>query len=436
MTKPVNREQMVAIARRMGYKGPMSKFGEFLMSSPKQNYSTGGLVTDPNNIPVAPTGKAGGGTTGTSSTSVTSTASTVPTATLPAPNTNVTPVVVNGVEQRGEQFIPQGSGQLTDPLYVDPTATAEQTKAAAPTPVGTATYDASLTQPSVEQVVGNYQYATGTVDPNSTVQGQMSNLMQDFEDGTPAWAAGAMRAADAQSLARGLGSSSMAAAATTQAAMEAALPIAMQDANAYLQMQFLNMNNEQQALMLANQTRTQALFTDAAAENAAKQFNATSENQTRQFNESLKSSVEMFNAEQANALEQFNAGQKNAMTQFKASLENDRQKFNASNQLIVDQANAKWRQEIATINNANVNEANRINAQTKADITLTEMNAYHQERRDVMNYAYQAGQNDATRATELLIAQMSLDEVEKQSKSKSSEALWKTVGAVTAEFLR
>jgi hypothetical protein len=418
---------MVAIARRMGYKGPMSKFGEFLMSSPKQNYATGGLVTPA--VPIAPT-------TSGSSTSVTSTASTVPTATLPPPNTNITPVVVNGVEQRGEQLIPQGSGQLTQPLIVGPTATATQTTAAGPTPVGTATYDASLTQPSVEQVVGNYQFATGTVDPNSTVQGQMSNLMQDFEDGTPAWAAGAMRAADAQSLARGLGSSSMAAASTTQAAMEAALPIAMQDANAYLQMQFLNMNNEQQALMLANQTRTQALFTDAAAENAAKQFNATSENQTMQFNESLKSSVEMFNAEQANALEQFNAGQKNAMTQFKASLQNDRQKFNASNQLIVDQANAKWRQEIATINNANVNEANRINAQMQMDATLTEMNAYFQERRDVMNYAYQAGQNDADRATQLLMAQMSLDEVEKQSKSASSDALWQTVGAVTAEFFR
>jgi hypothetical protein len=430
MNKPVNKEQMEQIARRMGYNGPMSKFGEFLMSSPKRAYATGGLVTNPNDIPLAPTGKSGGGTT----TGVSTT--TVPTATLPQPNTNITPVVVNGVEQRGEQFISPDSGQIKGPMPQTPVETAQQTQAATPGAIGTSTYNASLTQDSVEDAVSGFQYATGTVDPSSTVQGQMSNLMSDFDDGTPAWAAGAMRAADAQSLARGLGSSSMASAATTQAAMEAALPIAMQDANAYLQMQFMNLNNEQQALMLANQTRTQALFTDAAAENAAKQFNATSENQTMQFNASLKSSVDMFNAEQANALAQFNAGQKNAMTQFKASMQHDRQKFNASNQLIVDQANAKWRQEIATINNANVNEANRINAQMQMDKTLTEMNAYFQERRDVMNYAYQAGQNDADRATQLLMSQMSLDETARQADAAGNEAMWQTIGAVTAEILR
>jgi hypothetical protein len=47
---------------------------------------------------------------------------------------------------------------------------------------------------------------------------------------TPAWAAGAMRAATAQMAARGLGASSMAGQAIVQAAMESALPIAMADA--------------------------------------------------------------------------------------------------------------------------------------------------------------------------------------------------------------
>ena len=45
----------------------------------------------------------------------------------------------------------------------------------------------------------------------ATVAGQMGELMQDFQGGnTPAWAAGAMRAATAQLAARGLGASSMA----------------------------------------------------------------------------------------------------------------------------------------------------------------------------------------------------------------------------------
>jgi hypothetical protein len=244
-----------------------------------------------------------------------------------------------------------------------------------------------------------------------------------------------MRSAEADSLARGLGSSSMAAAATTQAAMEAAIPIAVADANTYAQMEFANLNNEQQALMLANQTRTNALFTDIAAENAAKQFNATSENQTRQFNASLQASVAMFNSEQVNAMRQFNSGQVNSMTQFRANMVVDRQKFNATNQLIVDQANAQWRQEIATTNNANINEANRLEAQMQADQTLTEMNAYFQERRDAMSYAYEAGQNDANRATELLLAQMSLDESARQSDQASSDAMWASIGTFSAEFV-
>ena len=55
--------------------------------------------------------------------------------------------------------------------------------------------------------------------------------MSDFEGGKPPpWAAGAMRQATAIMAQRGLAASSMAGQAIVQAAMESALPIAMQDA--------------------------------------------------------------------------------------------------------------------------------------------------------------------------------------------------------------
>ena len=54
--------------------------------------------------------------------------------------------------------------------------------------------------------------------------------MKSFDDGTPAWAAGALRKANAAMSARGLGNSSMAAAAIIQATLESAIPIAQQDA--------------------------------------------------------------------------------------------------------------------------------------------------------------------------------------------------------------
>ena len=55
--------------------------------------------------------------------------------------------------------------------------------------------------------------AQGSITAQDTVQGQLSSLMQDFDDGTPAWAAGAMRAANSAMLARGMGGSTMAGAA-------------------------------------------------------------------------------------------------------------------------------------------------------------------------------------------------------------------------------
>jgi hypothetical protein len=73
--------------------------------------------------------------------------------------------------------------------------------------------------------------------------------MKSFDDGqTPAWASGAIRAANAAMASRGVGGSSMAGAAIFQAAMESALPIASQDAQAFAQMGMQNLNNRQQAI--------------------------------------------------------------------------------------------------------------------------------------------------------------------------------------------
>ena len=98
----------------------------------------------------------------------------------------------------------------------------------------------------------------GTVDAAATVAGQMDKLMQQFNDGTPAWAAGALRQANAAMAARGLGASSMAGAAIVQAAMEAATPIAAADAQTFAQMGLTNLNNRQQ-VSLANAAAMQNL---------------------------------------------------------------------------------------------------------------------------------------------------------------------------------
>jgi hypothetical protein len=96
----------------------------------------------------------------------------------------------------------------------------------------------------------------GEVSAASTVQFQMEKLMKSFDDGTPAWAAGALRKANAAMSARGLGNSSMAAAAIIQASLESAIPIAQQDAATFQAMDMENVRNEQ-AVALANAAAAQ-----------------------------------------------------------------------------------------------------------------------------------------------------------------------------------
>ena len=100
------------------------------------------------------------------------------------------------------------------------------------------------------------KFEKGEVSASSTVAYQMEKLMNQFNDGTPPWAAGALRKANAAMAARGLAGSSMAGAAIIQAAMEAAVPIASADAATFAAMDMENVRNKQ-AIALANAAAAQ-----------------------------------------------------------------------------------------------------------------------------------------------------------------------------------
>jgi hypothetical protein len=387
--------------------------------------------------------------------------------------------------------------------------------------------DAAKAAAFTEQV----QAAEATPSKQATVQGQLEGLMTQFEGGaTPAWAAGAMRAATATMAARGLGASSLAGQAIVQAAMESALPIAaadaqtvaqfevqnlsnrqqramlaaqqraafigqefdqafqsrvanaariadvanmnftaeqqvalensriantvnlqnlnnrqamvlaeasalsnldisnlnnrqqaaVQNAQNFLQMDLTNLSNQQQTELFKTQQNVQALFTDQAARNAAAQFNASSENQTEQFFQSLASQTSQFNAVQTNALNQFNAGQTNAVSQFNAELRQQRDLFNAQNSLIVEQANAQWRQNVTTINTAAQNEANMEFAKTVNALSSASLAQIWQRERDIMSYSFTAQQSGLDRQLSVLLADKDLEAVRRQIDSKES----------------
>ena len=184
---------------------------------------------------------------------------------------------------------------------------------------------------------------------------------------------------------------------------------AVMNAQSFMQMDMANLSSQQQTEMFKAQSRIQSLFTDQAAENAARQFNATSQNQTDQFFASLANTTSQFNASQSNAQAQFNAGQTNAMAEFQANLKNQRDQFNAQNRLVIDQNNAQWRRQIATADTVAINRANEINATNLLGMSTQAYNDLWQYYSDSMEFAWTSVENEQERINELSQIQLAGD---------------------------
>ena len=285
------------------------------------------------------------------------------------------------------------------------------------------------------------------VEQEQLVSFQLGELYESIEEGKPLppWAAGPVRAATAVMQQRGLGSSSMAAAAVSQAVLEAGLPIAAADAAEYSKINIANLNNRQSAVLqnaaamaqmdmtnldarmkaavtnaqsflaidlanLSNEQATetlnyqgmlQSVFTDAAAENAASQFNAKTQQQVDEFFAELGVQVDNANANRTSAMEQFNVDQVNSIAQFNTTVEDARDRFDSSMQVQIDQSNANWRRTIATADTAAVNEQNRLNAMNILEVGQSALSAMWQRYRDESAWLMQSTENAAARAHQL-----------------------------------
>jgi len=209
----------------------------------------------------------------------------------------------------------------------------------------------------------------------------------------------------------------------------------VQNAKSFLDMDMANLSNEQQSALFRSQVVANSILTDAAAANAAAQFNTSSENQTNQFFSNLQTQVSEFNAEQRNAVDKFNAGEKNVVAQFNATQVAQREQFNAQNSLIIEQANAQWFQNIATTDNAAINQSNRDAAAQANSMSALGFGAYMQEVRDLMSYAWQTANNDADRATSLAEANLEKEASLASAKATKSKGLWGALGAVSASLI-
>ena len=210
---------------------------------------------------------------------------------------------------------------------------------------------------------------------------------------------------------------------------------AVQNAQNFLQMDMTNLSNEQQTAMFKSQQNIQALLTDQAAENAAAQFNATSENQTNQFFASLTSQVSQFNATQQNAMDQFNVNSVNALREFNSEIQQQRDLFNAQNGLVVAQANAQWRQNIATMNTAALNESNATFARTINQLTQMNMEQIWQRERDIMSFAFQTANNNADRATSIAVENLRTEATKEAAEGQKSAGFAKAAGSIIGAII-
>ena len=320
-------------------------------------------------------------------------------------------------------------------------------------------YEAAKGQVSSQSLVGDIQGAvsaesvaqaqTEQLDERATVQFQIGELFKSLEEGKPppAWAAPAVRKVTAMMAQRGLGASSMAAAAIQQSIMESGIPIASADAARYAAIQTQNLNNKQQtalqnamtyaAMDKANlsarlqtavnnaqsflkmdvqnltgeqqlqtidlQSRFQKLVSDSAQENAVRQFNAKSEMQVDQFYAEMGVQIDNANSNRLAAIREFNADSENTGSRFLTQVQAARDTFDSKLSAEIDQSNAVWRRNINTANTTTQNETNRINAANLLNISQEQLNKLWQEYRDDASWIYNSVENAAQRAHQIAL---------------------------------
>lgn len=354
--------------------------------------------------------------------------------------------------------VPSKQQASTYQAFVDPNSpefTAAQGQVSAQSLVGD--IQGAVSEQSVAQA------ATGQLDQKATVKYQLGDLFSSLEQGKPlpAWAAPAVRTVGAEMAKRGLGASSMAAAAITQAIMESGIPIAAQDAKSYATIQMQNLNNQQQAALqnaatyaamdkanldarmqtainnaraflsidtanLTNRQQMQAidlqakfqkLTSDSAARNAAAQFNAKTQNQVNEFYEELGTQIQSANIARQAAIRQINAGEKNVNTRYFAQLASARDSFNTKLQAQINQSNATWRRQVNTANTAQQNELNRQNVLNRLNISQDALNRLWMKYRDDASFVYNSAENAINREHQIaLYAQQQEDREEMYDK--------------------
>lgn len=222
-----------------------------------------------------------------------------------------------------------------------------------------------------------FEAAQGMVTKDQTVQGQLETLMSQFQENQPppAWAAGAMRQAQAVLSARGLSASSMAGQAIVQAAMESAIPIAAQDAGTFAQMAQQNLANRQQTALFAAEQRAKFLGQKFDQEFQTKVLNSARIGEIANMNFTAEQQVILENAQMAQTTNLANLTNEQAVVMANAAQIAALEGQNLTNRQQAEMETAKAFLAMDMANLTNDQQARTINYQGSLQTALTDASA-------------------------------------------------------------
>ena len=178
----------------------------------------------------------------------------------------------------------------------------------------------SVNMATVDATLNKAEAATAALKPEMTVSGQLDKLLADFDSqNPPIWAASSMRNATSVLISRGMGASSLAGQAVIQATLEAALPIAVQDAQTIATLELQNLSNRQQMAVLTATQRATFLGQEFDQAFQTKVLNAAKIADIANINFTAEQTIALENAKLAQTVDLANLSNEQALVMARAA---------------------------------------------------------------------------------------------------------------------
>jgi len=225
------------------------------------------------------------------------------------------------------------------------------------------------------------QAATASPTNQATVQGQLATLTANFDaSNPPSWAAGTLRAVQAQMAQRGLGASSMAGQAMIQGALESALPIAQADAQTNAAFESANLSNRQQRAMLAAQQRATFIGQEFDQAFQSRVQNASRIGDIANQNFTAEQNIALENSRAANTMNLNNLSNRQALVIAQASALSNMDMSNLNNRQQSAVQNAQNFMQLDMANLSNQQQSDLFKAQQRTQSLFTDQAATNASR--------------------------------------------------------